>query len=66
MFSFNGTSTVVGYLMLNLLLYIRTVLFQTIQFCISIVFVYIQLNVKKFYFKQFSVALVHSLVLFDP
>ena len=32
---FYGTSTIVGYLMLNLFLYTQTVLFQTIQFSIS-------------------------------
>ena len=32
---FYGTSTIEGYLMPNLFLYIKTVLFQTIQFSIS-------------------------------
>ena len=35
---------------------LKTVLFQTIQFSIQ----------NQFYFKQFSLALVHNLVLFDP
>ena len=34
----NGTSIIAGYLMLNPFLYIKTVLFQTIQFSISIQF----------------------------
>ena len=37
-FGFYGLSTIVGYLMLNLFLYIWTVLFQTIQLSISTVF----------------------------
>ena len=39
----------------------QTVLIRTIQFSISIVFVYSQLNIKLFYFKQFILALVGSL-----
>ena len=35
---FYGTSTIVGYLLLNPFLYIWTILFQTIQFSISKVF----------------------------
>ena len=41
---------------------VKTVLLQTIQFSISTQF---QCQ-KQFYFKQFSLAYVHSLVLFDP
>ena len=48
--SFDGISTIVGYLMTNLFLYIQTVLFQAIQFSIST-----QVKCQKhFYFKQFS------------
>ena len=54
---FYGISTIVGYLMINLFLYmyktvlkVLTVLFQTIQFRISTQFKCI----KLFYFKQFS------------
>ena len=36
----------------------QTVLIQTIQFSFKIVFVYTQLNVKQFYFKQLSLASV--------
>ena len=42
-------------------LYIKTVLFQAIQFGIT----QFQCH-KQFYFKQFSLAYVHSLFLFDP
>ena len=38
---FYGISTIVGYLMPNPFLYIKTVLFQTIQFCISTQFSFI-------------------------
>ena len=31
---FNGISTIIGYFMPNLFLYIKLSLFQTIQFCI--------------------------------
>ena len=34
-FSFYGTSTILGYIMPNPFLYIKTVLFQTVQFSIS-------------------------------
>ena len=34
----------------------KTVPFQTIQFSINTVFAYPQLNVKQYYFKQFSLA----------
>ena len=62
----------------------QTVAIQIIQFNISIIFVYTQLNfktilfrtfqssvvqyqyLKQFYFKQFSLAYVHCLFLFDP
>ena len=43
----------------------QTVLFQIIQFSISIDFVYTQLMSKQFYFKQVSLAYVRSLALFD-
>ena len=59
---FYGISTIVGYLMPNLFLYILIVLFQTVQFNISIQFK----CQKQFYFKQFSLILVHILVLFNP
>ena len=49
---FCGISTIVGYLMPNPLLYIKTVLFQTIQFSISTQF---QCQ-RQFYFKQFFLA----------
>ncbi len=53
-----GVSTFVSYLMPNLFLYIVTVLFQTIQFSISIVFLFTQLNVKIVLFQtsQFSIS----------
>ena len=47
---FYGISTILGYLMLNPFLYIKTVLFKTIQFSIS-TFFYTQLNVKRVLFK---------------
>ena len=66
---FYGTSTIVGYLMPNLFLYIITVLFQTIQFSINIIFIYTQFYfkqfflhkyliqmLKQFYFRQFSIS----------
>ena len=34
----------------------QTVQVQTIEFSVSIIFVYTQLNVKQFYFKHFSLA----------
>ena len=50
---FYGTSTIVGYLIPNPFLNIKTVLFQIIQLNIST-----QFHCKKqFYFKQFSLAL---------
>ena len=59
-FGFYGISTLVGYLMLNPFLYKLTVLFQIIQFCISIVFVHTLLNIKTVLFQtiQFSVGTV--------
>ena len=56
-----GISTFVGYVMPNSFLYKETLLFQTIQFSISTQFKY----QKHFYFKQFSLAYVHSLLLFN-
>ena len=55
---FHGISTIVGYLMPNPFLYILTVMFQAIQFSISIVFGYTQLNVKTVLFQaiQFSIS----------
>ena len=44
----------------------KTVLFQTIKFSITTVFVCTQWNGKTVNFKQLSLALVNSLVLFDP
>ena len=54
---FYGISTIVDYLMPNPFLYISTVILQTIQFIISIIFVYTWLNVKTVLFKtiQFSI-----------
>ena len=37
---FYGTSTIIGYLMTHLFLYIWTILFQTIQYNIIIVFLF--------------------------
>ena len=59
---FYGISIIVGYLMPNPFLYIKTVLYQKIQFNIS-------RNLKspkQFYFKQFILASIHCLVLFNP
>ena len=42
--------------MFQTILFSQTVLIQTIQFSISTVFVYTQLNIKQFHFKQFSLA----------
>ena len=55
---FYGLSTIVGYLIPNSFLYIQAVPFQTIQFSISTVFVYTQLNVKTILFQtvQFSIS----------
>ena len=53
---FYGISTIVGYLMPNPFLYIYTIIFQTIQFIISIVFCLYSWMSKQFYFKQFSLA----------
>ena len=59
---FYGISSIVGYLMPKPFWYIQTLLFQTILFSISK-----QFECKKqFYFKQYRLALVHSLVLFNP
>ena len=50
---FYGTSTIVGYLMSNPLLYLYTVLFQTIQFSITLVFYLHTVKCKKqFCFKK--------------
>ena len=74
LFWFYGITTIVGYLKLKPFLYIQTVLFQTIQFSISILFK----CQKQFFFKQFSLAykislfqtiqfsVIHSLVQFYP
>ena len=56
---------------MNTQLNVKTVLFQTIQFCISTqFFVYIQLNVKTVLFQaiQFSISTQFKCqtVLFDP
>ena len=59
---FYGISTIVCYLMPNPFSCILAVLFQMIQFSISIQFK----CQKQFYFKQFSLAQVHCLVLFNP
>ena len=54
---FYGISTIVYHLMPNPFLYIKTVLFQTIQFSINLVFVYTQLNIQRVLFQtiQFSI-----------
>ena len=62
LFVFHGISTFVDYLMPNPILYKRTVLIQTIQVSISIVFVHTQLNVKTVLFQiiQFSISTYFS------
>ena len=56
---FYGRSTIVGYLMPKTFYIVQ---FETIQFSLNKVFffVYSLLNLKKSYFKQFSLAYVHS------
>ena len=51
LFGIYGILTIVGYLIPDLFLYIQTVLFQTMQYSISM-----QFNVQEFYFKQYSLA----------
>ena len=46
--------------------FFQTLLIQLTQFRISIDFLYTQINVQKFHFKQFSSVSVGSLVLFKP
>ena len=65
LFAFYGTSSFVGYSMPNQVLYIQTVLFQTIQFSMSTQFncqkhFYFKLSslVKHFLFKQFCLVFV--------
>ena len=61
LFGFYGISTFVGYLIPNSFLYKQKVLFQTIQFSISMQFncekcFYFEIFslIEQFYFKQFS------------
>ena len=60
LFGFYGVSPFIGNVMLNPFLYKEKIQFQTIQFSISIVFVYTHLNVKILLFQtiQFSVIIV--------
>ena len=66
LFGFYGISTFVEYLMPNLFLYKESVLFQTFQFSISIVFVHTQLNVKTVLFQTIQFSISTHFLLFDP